>query len=260
MKEYLRKTVERASDWAREAGEIQLRHWRGGESLGISTKYNDYDIVTVADKESENLIKSRIKEFYPDHDILSEETGEEGKKSDWRWVVDPLDGTTSYSQGLPVFSVSIALEYKGESVAGVVYIPRLDELFTAIKGEGAFLNGKRIHCSGKTDLRHAVVATGMPVDKKENPDNNLDLISRIVTDVRGIRRLGSAAVDLCYTAAGFFDAYWEPALHRWDIAAGRLVAAEAGAVVEFYRDDRPYSILACAPGIYQEFKEFFNRS
>lgn len=254
MKEFINNAMLHACEWAREAGDIQMRHFRSG-NLDVKVKYNDYDVVTVADKESEKHIISRIREYYPGHDILSEESGEEGLESDWRWVIDPLDGTTNYSQGLPVFSVSIALEYKGEPVAGVVFAPYLNELFSAVKGGGAFLNGQPIHCSDKTNLREAVVATGMPVDKKENPDNNLDNISRVSTEVRGIRRLGSAAIDLCYTAAGLFDAYWELALHRWDISAGMLIAAEAGAEVVFFRPEREYSILAASASIYPSFRK-----
>lgn len=253
MNKFLEHALESASAWAREAGRIQLSHFRS-KNLNIEQKFNEYDVVTIADKESEALIIDRIKESFPDHDILSEESGEKGIISDWRWVIDPLDGTTNYSQGLPVFSVSIALEYKGEPVVGVVYAPYLDEMFTAIKGKGAFLNGTGISCSTKSNLHEAVVATGMPVDKKINPDNNLDNITAIVNEVRGVRRLGSAAVDLCYTAAGFFDAYWELALHRWDISAGMLIAAEAGAKIEFFRPEREFSILAAAPSIYPSFR------
>lgn len=237
--------------WARQVGEIQLRYFRSAD-LEISTKYNDFDVVTRADKESEALIISKINETFPDHDILAEESGEYSRQSSWRWVIDPLDGTTNYSQGLPLFCVSIALEHDGEPVVGVVYAPYLNEVFSAVKDAGATLNGSPIHCSKKTSLNMAVVSTGLPVDKKENRDNNLSAISKVGVEVRGLRRLGSAAIDLCYTAAGILDGYWELALHRWDISAGSLIASEAGATVGYFRPDRPYSILAATPALYPE--------
>ena len=237
--------------WARQVGEIQLRYFRSAD-LEISTKYNDFDVVTRADKESEALIIHKINETFPDHDILAEESGEYSRRSSWRWVIDPLDGTTNFSQGLPLFCVSIALEHDGEPIVGVVYAPYLNEMFSAVKGAGATLNGCPIHCSKKTSLNMAVVSTGLPVDKKENRDNNLSAISKVGVEVRGLRRLGSAAIDLCYTGAGLLDGYWELALHRWDISAGSLIASEAGATVGYFRPDRPYSILAATPALYPE--------
>lgn len=218
---------EQVEGWAREAGRIHMRYFRS-RNLEIGTKYNSYDVVTRADRESEALIIGRIQEAYPDHAILAEESGEHENPGHWRWVIDPLDGTTNYSSGLPIFCVSIALERDGETVVGVVYAPYLDEMFSAVRGEGAMLNGKPIHCSVKTSLDEAVVSTGLPVSKKDNPDNNMDAMVRVGLEVRGLRRLGSAAMDLCYTAAGYLDAFWELALHRWDVAAGSLIAAEAG--------------------------------
>ena len=157
--------------------------------------------------------------------------------------------------GLPVFSVSIALECNRETVLGVVYAPYLDECFYAVKGCGAWLNGSPIHCSDKAELSKAVVATGMPYDRNDHPDNNLAEICRVAMRVRGIRRMGSAAMDLCYTAAGFLDAYWELNLNRWDVAAGQLVAAEAGVVVEPIRTDRNHSLLASNPELYAAMRQ-----
>lgn len=246
--------LEAAVEMARGAGEIQLRYFRSN-NLQSDTKLNAFDVVTIADKESELFIKSYITEHFPDHGIISEESGADHSERDWRWVVDPLDGTTNFNNGLPVFSVSIALEYKCEAVIGVVYAPYLGELFHAVKNQGAFLNGKPIRCSEKSNLDAAVVATGMPYDRAENPDNNLKEIERVVCRVRGTRRLGSAAIDLCYTAAGFYDAYWELNLNRWDVAAGRLIAKEAGAVVDSIREDRNYSLLASAPALLESFRK-----
>lgn len=235
---------------ARLAGQVQLRHFRS-RSLGIEVKlHNDFNVVTSADKESESLILSAIRQAYPDHAILAEESGATDGKAGYRWVIDPLDGTTNFSAGLPVYSVSIAVELDGNPIVGVVYAPYLDELFTAVRGEGAWLNGNPISPSATTSLSRAVVSTGFPYDKAQNPDNNLDNVARVMPLVRGLRRLGSAAVDLCYVAAGFLDGYWELNLNRWDIAAGSLIAQEAGACVTSFRDDRGYSLIAATPAVH----------
>lgn len=240
-----------AIDMAKEAGRIQLSYFRSA-NLGMETKLNVYDVVTDADKASERLIMDAIKRLFPTHGIIAEESGEYNPDSDYKWIIDPLDGTTNFSQGLPVFSVSIALEHLGSPVVGVVYAPYLDELFHAVKGEGAFMNGHRISCSRKDDISMAVVATGIPYDKKSNPDNNLREISVVAPEVRGLRRLGSAAVDLCYVAAGFFDAYWELNLKHWDVAAGSLIASEAGAEIIPIRANRYHSILAVIPSLKKD--------
>ena len=250
-KEYLAHALE----WAESAGRIQLKHFRNVH-LQRQTKLNNFDVVTMADKESERLIIESIKQTYPHHSILSEESGAQGvEKSEWRWVIDPLDGTTNFSQGLPIFSVSIALEHNGKVVAGVVHAPYLGETFHAVRGGGAWLNGKKLAVSEKTDLTAMVVATGMPYDRDRNPDNNLDNISRVCLQVRGTRRMGSAAIDLAYTAAGFYDAYWELNLNPWDVDAGILLVEEAGGVVESIRENRNCSILACSAKTMKVFRK-----
>lgn len=184
---------------AREAGRIQLSYFRG-DDLAMKTKSNVSDVVTCADRESEELIVWSILERYPTHAILGEEGGARGDAaSEWRWVVDPLDGTTNYSQGLPVFCVSIALQYRGETVVGVVYAPYLRELFTAVRGGGAWCrrgDGEpvRLHVSTKQRLDCSVVATGFPYDKSENPDNNSDNVARILPHVRDVRRMGGCGL------------------------------------------------------------------
>ena len=234
---------------AEGAGKIQLTYFRG-DDLSIRTKSNVYDVVTRADKESEEYIVKAILERYPEHEILGEEGGAMGTAgSDYRWVIDPLDGTTNYSQGLPLFSVSIALQYKGETIAGVVYAPYLGELFWATKGGGAWMRygageARRIHVSGKQTLATSVLATGFPYDKDVNPDNNSDNVARLVPYVRDIRRLGSAAYDLSCIAAGLLDGYWELALHEWDVCAANLIVREAGGVVLDFRPDRGVSQVA----------------
>ena len=243
-----------AVETARAAGALQLNYFRGS-SLEISTKQNDYDVVTAADKVSENYIIESIRKRFPTHAILTEESGYVAEGNDYRWVIDPLDGTTNFSQGLPIFSVSIALEFKGEPIVGVVFAPYLDELFQALKGGGAFFNGNPVRCSSKCRIEESVVATGIPYDKNQNPDNNIKELSKVAPKVRGLRRLGSAAMDLCYVAAGYFDAYWELNLNRWDVSAGTLIAQEAGAKIYSIRENRNHSILAVAPGISEKMLE-----
>ena len=242
---------------AEEAGEIQMRDFRT-KNLEQSTKLNDSDVVTIADKESEAAILNYIHTHFPDHGIISEESGRDHEDREWRWVIDPLDGTTNFAMGLPPFCVSIALEHNKEAVVGVVFAPYLKECFYAVKGAGAWLNGNPIHCSDKAEMSKAVVATGMPYDRNDNSDNNLAEISRMAFRVRGIRRMGSAAIDLCYTAAGFFDAYWELNLNRWDVAAGQLIASEAGAIVESIRSDRNHSILASNPNLLASMRQILS--
>ena len=223
--------------WARGAGAIQMSYFRTGQ-LDPRAKLNDADIVTAADAACESFITARISDAFPDHSILSEESGEHrGCDSEWRWVVDPLDGTTNFNAGLPLFCVSIALQHHGETVLGVVYAPRLDELFTAIRGDGARLNGEPVSAAREDCLGRMVVATGFPVDKGVNSDNNLDNVARVMPHVRGLRRLGSAALDMCYVAAGFLDAYWELNLHLWDVAAAELIVTEGGGVARRFRPD-----------------------
>ena len=246
----IKKLVDDAIAWAREAGEVQLKYFRSSH-LNIRAKFNDSDIVTEADKASEQVIINNINRTYPQHAILSEEMGGNAIESDYRWIIDPLDGTTNFSNGLPLFSVSIAVEYRGEVIVGVVYAPYLDEMFHALKGGGAWLNGKPIAPSGKESLSHSVVTTGFPVDKDTTTDNNLDNVSRVLPRVRGMRRLGSAAIDLCYVAAGFLDGYWEMNLHTWDVAAGQLIVQEAGACYSHFRTDRNISVVAATPLIFE---------
>ena len=248
--QYLTKAME----WAKDSGEVTLRYFRSHDLKSV-TKQNDFDVVTEADKASERLIIDSIRREFPTHSILSEESGSDTvADSEWLWVIDPLDGTTNFNQGLPVYSISIALQHNGETVVGVVYAPYLGEMFHAAKGEGAFLNGKKLHCSENDRLSTMVTATGMPYDRDRHPDNNLDNIARVSMQVRGIRRMGSAAIDLAYTAAGYFDAYWELNLNLWDIAAGALLVREAGGIVESIRTDRNQSIMAGSPKSLNTFR------
>ncbi len=246
---------------AREAGRIQLTYFRG-DDLAMKTKSNVSDVVTRADRESEAFIVRSILERYPTHAILGEEGGARGDAaSEWRWVVDPLDGTTNYSQGLPVFCVSIALQYRGETVVGVVYAPYLRELFTAVRGGGAWCrrgDGEpvRLHVSTKQRLDCSVVATGFPYDKSENPDNNSDNVARILPHVRDVRRMGAAAYDLSCVAAAMLDGFWELNLHEWDVCAASLLVIEAGGVVESLRADRGVSPVAGSAALVEQMKRY----
>jgi len=246
---------------AREAGRIQLSYFRG-DDLAMKTKSNVSDVVTRADRESEEFIVRSILERYPTHAILGEEGGARGDAaSEWRWVVDPLDGTTNYSQGLPVFCVSIALQYRGETVVGVVYAPYLRELFTAVRGGGAWCrrgDGEpvRLHVSTKQRLDCSVVATGFPYDKSENPDNNSDNVARILPHVRDVRRMGAAAYDLSCVAAAMLDGFWELNLHEWDVCAASLLVIEAGGVVESLRADRGVSPVAGSAALVEQMKRY----
>ncbi|MDO4512180.1 MAG: inositol monophosphatase family protein [Bacteroidales bacterium] len=242
---------------AREAGKIQMAHFRSA-SLGVQTKGNDFDIVTAADKACEAFVKSRVHELFPTHSILSEETGADDVQSPWQWVVDPVDGTTNFKAGLPYFTISIGIRYEGETVIGVVYAPRLDELFTAVKGEGARLNGEPIACSTCQQMAQAVVCTGFPYDKAENPANNIAEAARVIPLVRGFRRMGSASLDICYTAAGIFDAFWELNLHIWDVCAAYLIAQEAGCEIHSLRPDRGYSPLIAPKSLVAPMLQVLN--
>lgn len=239
----LDKVLENAIKWAKGAGEIQLNYFRSNE-LGIETKSNIMDVVTITDKACEKYIAEQIADTYPTNGLLGEETGAHDIESDWIWIVDPLDGTNNYSQGLPIFCVSIGLQYKGETLLGVVYAPYINELFYAIKGEGAYLNGELISVSKKEQLNESVLGTGFPYDKDCNPDNNTDNVSRLLPQLRGLRRMGAAAYDLCCVAAGFLDGYWEFNLQPWDVCAGNLIVKEAGGTILNFREDRGIAIVA----------------
>ncbi len=235
--------LEKVKTWAREVGEIQRENFKK-ESLEINTKSTSVDLVTEVDELSEKHILAAIKENYPLHGILSEESGKADIESDYLWVVDPLDGTTNYAQGLPIFAISIALQYKGETVLGVVYSPIVDQMFESLKDKGSYLNGEKIHVGNKKDLDRCVLATGFPYDRAVNSDNNANYAAHFVPKVRGIRRMGAAAFDLASVAAGVLDGYWELNLSPWDMAAGELIIEEAGGKVVMLKEKRGISLIA----------------
>jgi myo-inositol-1(or 4)-monophosphatase len=213
------------------------------------------NIVTEADQMSERLLIEEIHGRFPDHDILTEESAGIQNNSDYRWIIDPLDGTTNYAHGYPVFCVSVALEIKSEVRYGVIYNPILDEMFTAEKDGGAFLNGLSLEVSDTDSLNRSLLATGFPYDIRETEDNNINYFICMAKKAQAIRRAGSAALDLAYVAAGRFDAFWELKLMPWDTAAGCLMVTEAGGKVtdlfgNEYHLDSPY-ILASNGKIHQ---------
>ena len=209
---------------AREAGALLMVHF----ARHVKIEYKgDADLVTVADRTSEALIRERIKARWPSHDILGEEGGLQDTGSDYRWYVDPLDGTTNFAHSFPVFCVSMALDFKGKRIAGVIYDPTRDEMFAAEQGSGAYLNDQRIRVSTTARLVECLVATGFPSHKRHaNP--NIFFYHQITLRTHGVRRAGSAALDLCYVAAGRLDGFWEFNLNPWDTAAGVLLVEEAG--------------------------------
>lgn len=213
---------------AREAGALLLARFRTG--VGVRHK-GEIDLVTEADLASERLVVSRLGEAFPGHAILAEEQHADAERGENTWIIDPLDGTTNFAHGFPVFAVSIAFERDGELVWGVVHNPLLDETFTAVRGRGAVLNGRPIRVSAAPVLRESLIATGFPYDVRTSSANNLDYFCAVVQRARGVRRAGSAALDLAYVAAGRLDGFWELKLGPWDCAAGFLLVREAGGVV-----------------------------
>ncbi|MBC2396437.1 myo-inositol-1(or 4)-monophosphatase [Clostridium tetanomorphum] len=212
--------------WVLEVGKIQLEKFN--EDIKYSSKSTKIDMVTEVDILSEKIIIEKIKENYPNHSVISEEKGEMSLESSYTWIIDPLDGTNNYLHKFPIFCISIALKHLEETVLGVVYVPKLNEMFYAIKGKGAFLNENKIEVGNKEELQSCILTTGFPYDKKISTHNNVNLFDNIVKDIQGIRRTGSAAFDLCSVACGRIDGYWELKLGPWDLAAGELIVKEAG--------------------------------
>jgi myo-inositol-1(or 4)-monophosphatase len=215
-----------AVELAQEAGQVLMDHLK--RRLAVESKSSEIDLVTEADVASEKLIVEAIRRRYPKHSILSEEGLGEEQAGEFLWLIDPLDGTTNYAHGYPVFCVSIALQREGETVLGVTYDPVRDELFWAEQGQGAYCNGQRLSVSGVVGLRHSLLATGFPYARASIEDNNVAEFGRVMPQVQGVRRGGAATLDMAYVAAGRLDGYWEFHLSPWDWAAGDLLVREAG--------------------------------
>ncbi len=223
---------------AREAGQLLRDHL--GRVIDISHKSSTLDLVTEVDLLSERHIKERISNHYPKHEILAEESGHQQTDSEYRWLIDPLDGTTNYAHGYPVFCVSIALERAGEVLLGVVYDPVRDELFAAERDAGASLNGRPIHVSQVSQLSQSLLVTGFPYNVRSNP-LNIEYFARFLHNAQAVRRDGSAALDMCYVACGRFDGFWEMELKPWDVGAGKLIVEESGGRATKF-DGRPVTI------------------
>jgi myo-inositol-1(or 4)-monophosphatase len=207
----------------RDFGEVQ--------HLQISRK-GPADFVSKADLTADKVLREELGKARPDFDFLTEESGQTSTGKDHRWIIDPLDGTTNFLHAVPHWCISIAAEYKGEVIAAVVFEPLRDEMFWAEKGTGAFNNHQRLRVSARNDLSECLIATGFPFKgSRKNPDKFFREVGKIVPQVAGIRRAGSAALDLAYVAAGRFDGYWESGIHLWDLAAGTLLVTEAGGFI-----------------------------
>lgn len=244
---------------ARKVGRQLLKDFTEVEQLQVSSK-GPGDFVSRADRMAEKTIREGLMEARPTYGFLGEEGGAvAGEDPTRRWIVDPLDGTTNFLHGLPHWAVSIALEHKGQVVAGVVYDPVKDEMFHAEKGEGAWVNDKRLRVSGRTRMIESIFATGIPFAAKNTLPATLQDLARLMPECAGVRRMGSAALDLAYVAAGRFEGYWERELGAWDIAAGMVIVTEAGGFVGPIRDGHePLThgdIIAANADIFARFAE-----
>lgn len=238
---------------ARRAGTLMIRQLNHLESLPVAEKGHN-DFVTEVDRQAEAAIIEVIRDHYPEHAVLAEESGAEGEH-EYQWIIDPLDGTTNYMHGFPVFSVSIAVAAGGELQHGVVYDPLRQEIFSASRGQGAQLDGRRIRVSKAVSLKGALIATGFPYRMTEsNMDRYLGMLKAVMTQTAGVRRPGSAALDLCYLAAGRVDGFWELGLSKWDVAAGALIIREAGGRISDFSGTDAFldsgNIVAGTPKVY----------
>jgi myo-inositol-1(or 4)-monophosphatase len=244
---------------ARQAGALLYENFK--QRIGFTYK-GDADLVTEADKAAEKLITDRIRQQFPGHDLFGEEGTRTNNGSDYRWYIDPLDGTTNFAHGFPVFCVSLGLEFKGERIAGVLYDPMRDELFAAERGSGTYLNGTRVWVSKVNNLAECLSGTGFPSHKRhKNP--NIFFYHVITLRSHGVRRAGSAALDLANVACGRLDAFWEFNLNPWDTAAGSVLVEEAGGVITRF-DGSPWLLdsketLATNGIVHQDFMDVFQQ-
>ncbi len=253
--------VEWTSELAREAGAILVKYYERRVKVEYKAGKLDVDIVTEADRASEKHIVERIRAKFPTHSIVAEEGGGRELDSEYRWYVDPLDGTTNFAHSFPAFCVSLGVEKAGEIVAGVVFDPLRDELFTAERGAGAFLNSRPIHVSKVDQLAESLLSTGFP-SRKRHQNSNIHFYYQTTMATHGVRRPGSAALDLCYVAAGRIDGFWEFRLSPWDTAAGWLMVHEAGGRIDDMHGNpyglRSESVLATNGLIHGQLIELFD--
>ena len=243
---------------AARAGAEQILHYFNG-SFKISNKTGINNLVTEADHASEKAILAVIKSAYPDHQVLAEESGELLMDSTYKWIIDPIDGTVNFAHGIPLNCVSIGLEYEGEMILGAVYNPHMNEFFLAEKGKGATLNDKPIRVSDQTEAMHSCLVTGFPYTYLDTPNGPLDVFERFIRKGVPVRRLGSAAIDLCWVAAGRFDGFYEHKLEPWDSAAGYLIVEEAGGKVTDHEGNKfsvyQHKVLATNGKIHEQMVE-----
>jgi myo-inositol-1(or 4)-monophosphatase len=223
---------------ARKGGDIAMRHLQHVHQLKVHSKQHN-EFVTKVDLEAEEAIIETIRERYPDHAFLAEEGGKKGD-SDHVWIIDPLDGTTNYIHGFPVFAVSIGLRIKGRLSVATIYDPNRQEIFTAIRGQGAQVDGRRIRVGNRRELHDSLIGTGFPYRSKEHIETYIKMLASVLENTAGIRRPGAAALDLAYVAAGRLDGFWEFGLQEWDIAAGSLIVREAGGLISELQGDGDY--------------------
>jgi myo-inositol-1(or 4)-monophosphatase len=247
---------------AKSAGEIIRGYFK--KNFSIEFKSDEKNLVTQADKESEKTIIEFIKKKYPSHGILAEESGSYSFDADYLWVIDPLDGTSNFAHGLPIFSVSIGLQLKGEIIMGVIYDIMRDKIYSAEKGCGAYRDDFKLSVSKNYKVEESFLVTGFPYNINENPENAFEKFIALTKTSRAVRRLGSAAIDFCYVAEGVFDAFWEVHLNPWDICAGKLLVEEAGGLVtDFYGQPITIfnkTILASNGIIHQELSSILKRN
>lgn len=241
------------AEWVEQVADFQ-RHESKQQRMQVTVKEKETDYVTDVDLKSEAMLIQFIRTKYPDHGILTEERGKLEGSGDYQWVIDPIDGTTNFIHGFPMSSISVALQHRGVTVAGMVCAPWIGMKFHAVKGEGAYMNGQRLEVSRTSELKHSLLATGFPNGLGQRTFN-LAYFNRMIDKVSGIRRTGSAALDLCFVAASYLDGYWEFDLKEWDLCAGALIAEEAGAVLR-RMDIQDHALLICSnPEILPALRE-----
>ena len=247
---------------ATNAGASELKRFFNGK-FTISNKEGINNLVTQADFASDKAIREVIKTAFPDHGIVSEESDEKITSSEYKWIIDPIDGTVNFANNIPICCVSIGLEFKGEMLMGAVYNPIINEFFFAEKGKGATLNDSKISVSDKTEVLTSCLVTGFPYTYLDEPNGPLEVFSRLIRKGIPVRRLGSAAIDLCWVAAGRFDGFYEHKLHAWDSAAGFLIVEEAGGKVTNLKGEKysPYEfgIVATNGKIHEELVSWVNQ-
>lgn len=256
----MQPTLSYVENLARLAGDILRAGYDTEHQVGYK---GVIDLVTEVDHQSEKFLLGEIRKDFSDHHIFSEESGIIQGNAEHVWYIDPIDGTVNYAHHIPIFCVSIGYAFQGELTVGGVYDPMRDEMYLAERGKGATLNGRPLRVSGATELQRSLLVTGFPYDAWDTPQDNFANFVKFGKISQGVRRLGSAALDLCYVAAGRFDGFWEMALNPWDVAAGGLIAEEAGARVTSVKGEPDYlsppqSVIAATPGIHARMLEELN--